>query len=150
MPTPLLPPTDAALVDPRTGHVTRAWYPKFQFLDRAVRMSGLGYTPGAGGTVTQATSKATGVTLNKATGQVTLNNAALASDTTVSFTLTDAAIEAGDLLVLNHVSGGTAGAYLLNAQCAAGSASINVRNITGGSLSETIVIGFALIKGRTA
>jgi len=51
---------------------------------------------------------------------------------------------------LNHISGGTAGSYLLNAQSAAGSASINVRNITTGSLSEAIVIAFAVIKATTA
>jgi len=110
----------------------------------------LGYTTGSGGTVTQATSKSTGVTLNKTNGQITLNNAALAADTTVSFTLTNTTIAAGDVLVLNHISGGTAGSYLLNAQSAAGSASINVRNITTGSLSEAIVIAFAVIKAVTA
>jgi hypothetical protein len=104
----------------------------------------LGYT--AGGTVTQATNKATAVTLNGASGRITLNGAALAADTTVSFTLTNSSITANDLLVLNHVSGGTAGSYLLNAQAAAGSATINVRNITAGSLSEAIVIGFAVLK----
>jgi hypothetical protein len=108
-----------------------------------------GYTTGSGGTVTQATSKATGVTLSKSTGQITLNAAALNLDTTVSFTLTNTVIEAGDILILNHISGGTAGSYLLNAQSAAGSASINVRNITGGSLSEAIVIAFAVIKAVT-
>ena len=109
-----------------------------------------GYITGEGGTVTQATSKATGVTLNKKCGQITMHNASLAADTTVSFTLTNSTIAATDLLVLNHVSGGTAGAYLLNAQAAAGSASINVRNITAGSLGEAIVIGFAVIKAVTA
>lgn len=109
-----------------------------------------GYATGSGGTVTQATSKATGVTLSKSTGQITLNNAALASDTTVSFTLTNTVIEAGDILLMNHISAGTAGSYLLNAQSVAGSASINVRNITGGSLSEAIVIAFAVIKAVTA
>ena len=109
-----------------------------------------GYATGSGGTVTQATSKATGVTLSKSTGQITLNNAALASDTTVSFTLTNTVIEAGDILIMNHISGGTAGSYLLNAQSAAGTASVNVRNITGGSLSEAIVIAFAVIKAVTA
>jgi len=109
-----------------------------------------GYATGAGGTVTQATSKATGVTLSKSTGQITLNNAALAADTTVSFTLTNTVIEAGDILIMNHISAGTAGSYLLNAQSAAGSASINVRNITTGSLSEAIVIAFAVIKAVTA
>ena len=109
-----------------------------------------GYATGAGGTVTQATSKATGVTLSKSTGQITLNNAALAADTTVSFTLTNTVIEAGDILIMNHISAGTAGSYLLNAQSAAGTASINVRNITAGSLSEAIVIAFAVIKAVTA
>ena len=109
-----------------------------------------GYITGEGGTVTQATSKATGVTLSKKCGQITMHNASLAADTTVSFTLTNTTIVATDLLVLNHVSGGTAGSYLLNAQCGAGSASINVRNVTAGALGEAIVIGFAVIKAVTA
>ena len=109
-----------------------------------------GYITGEGGTVTQATSKATAVTLNKKCGQITMHNASLAAATTVIFTLTNSTIAATDLLVLNHVSGGTAGAYLLNAQAAAGSTSINVRNVTAGSLSEAIVIGFAVIKAVTA
>jgi len=109
-----------------------------------------GYITGEGGTVTQATSKATAVTLNKKCGQITMHNASLAAATTVTFTLTNSTIAATDLLVLNHVSGGTAGAYLLNAQAAAGSASINVRNVTAGALAEAIVIGFAVIKAVTA
>jgi hypothetical protein len=104
-----------------------------------------GYINGTG-TITQATNKATGVTLNTPSGQITLNGAALAADTTVSFTLTNSSITANDVLILNHLSAGTAGSYLLNAQSAAGSASINVRNITAGSLSEAIVLGFAVIK----
>jgi hypothetical protein len=109
-----------------------------------------GYATGAGGVVTQGTNKATAVTLSKSTGQITLNAAALAASTTVSFTLTNTVIEAGDILVMNHISGGTAGSYLLNAQSAAGSASINVRNISLGSLSEAIVIAFAVIKAVSA
>jgi hypothetical protein len=55
-----------------------------------------------------------------------------------------------ELLILNQISGGTVGSYTLNAQCAAGSATINVRNETAGSLSEAIVIQFALIKAVNA
>ena len=114
----------------------------------------LGYSKTAGtfgygagrGTITQGTNKSTGVTLNAPCGAITMNGAALNADTTVSFTLTNSSITANDILVLNHISGGTAGAYVLNAQAAAGSASVNVRNITAGSLSEAIVIGFAIIK----
>ena len=68
----------------------------------------------------------------------------------MSFTLTNTLIEAGDILVMNHISGGTAGAYTLNAQCAAGSASINVRNVTAGNLAEAIVIRFAVVKAVSA
>ena len=109
-----------------------------------------GYATGSGGVVTQLTDKTTAVTLSKSTGQITLAGAALAASTTVSFTLTNTIIEAGDILIMNHISGGTAGSYLLNAQSAAGSASINVRNISLGSLSEAIVIAFAVIKAVSA
>jgi hypothetical protein len=104
-----------------------------------------GYVSGTG-TITQATNKSTGVTLNSPSGQITLNGAALAANTTVSFTLTNSSITANDILILNHLSAGTAGSYSLNAQAGAGSASINVRNITAGSLSQAIVIGFAVIQ----
>jgi hypothetical protein len=103
-----------------------------------------------GGTVTQATDKSTAVTLNKPSGEITMDGAALAAATIVSFTINSSVIEAGDLLALNHVSAGTRGAYGLNAECAAGSATIFVRNNTAGSLSEAIVIRFALIKGATS
>lgn len=111
-----------------------------------------GYVTGEGGVITQgATSgKATGVTLNKKVGQITLNGAALAASTTVSFVLTNTTIGANDLLVLNHVSGGTFGSYTLNARAASGSATIDVRNVSAGSLSEAIVIAFAVIKGAIA
>ena len=149
MPTPALP-LNARLDDPATKLVTRVWGTLFTFWHRAIKMSGIGYVQGAGGMVTQATSKATGVTLNKATGQITLNNAALAASTTVSCVFTNLTIEATDVVILNHVSGGTAGSYLLNAQCAAGSATLNVRNISLASLSEAITIGYAVIKGQTS
>lgn len=112
--------------------------------------AGIGYGAGAGGTVTQSTSKSTAVTLNTVCGAITMNNAALAAGTIVSFTLTNSAISATDVLVLNHISGGTPGSYTLNARAASGSATIDVRNNTGGSLSEAIVIQFAVIKAVNA
>lgn len=112
---------------------------------------GVGYGTGAGGTVTQATSKATGVSLDKVVGEITMNNAALAAATIVSFTLTCTnACGAGDLMVLNHSSGGTIGSYTLNAAVGAGSATIYVRNNTAGSLSEAVVIRYAIVKGATS
>lgn len=106
-----------------------------------------GYISGSGGTITQLASKSTGVILSKFSGAITLVNSSLAAATIVSFTLTNTVIAATDVLVLNHISGGTPGSYILNARCAAGSAIINIRNNTAGSLSEAIVIQFAVIKG---
>lgn len=92
--------------------------------------------------VTQATNKSTSVTLNTEYGEITLNNATLNSDTTVSFTLSNTTLTATDVLTLNHVSGGTIGAYTLNAVCAANQATVYVRNVTGGNLGEAVVIRF--------
>ena len=110
---------------------------------------GIGYAAGAGGSVTQITSKATGATLNKICGQVTTHNASLAAATIVSFVLTNTTIAATDVLILNHVSGGTPGSYTLNARCGAGSATIDIRNNTAGALAEAVVISFAVIKAVT-
>lgn len=109
----------------------------------------LGYTTDAQGTATQATSKSTGVTLNKSAGQITMNNAALAGATNVTFTLTNSLISVNDVLILNVGSGATAGAYnCWVSGLSAGSASITLRNISGGSLSEAVVLNFGLIHNQ--
>lgn len=108
----------------------------------------IGYSTGAQGTVTQATDKSTGVTLNKSSGQITMSNASLATLTNVTFTLTNSLLSAKDVLILN-VTNGTSGAY--NAwvsSMTAGSATITLRNISGGSLSEAVVLNFAIIHGQ--
>lgn len=108
----------------------------------------LGYNTGAGGTVSQSGNKSTGVTLNKPAGEITMQNTALAAATTVQFTLTNSTIGARDVMILNIVGGvATGAAYNLDATCSAGSAVISVRNITAGSLSEAIVLRYAVIKG---
>lgn len=109
--------------------------------------SALGYTTAGQGTVTQATNKGTAVTLNKSAGRITLNNAALATVTTVTFTLNNSLISANDTVIITQASGAaSAGSYnVWVTSLAAGSAVIAVRNITGGSLSEALVLNFALI-----
>lgn len=110
--------------------------------------SELGYTAAAQGTVTQLTSKSTAVTLNKAAGQITMNNAALAGNTAVSFTLSNSYISANDIVVLN-ISGGAVAdptAYILYvSNMTAGAVTITLRNLTGTSQSEAVVVNFALI-----
>jgi 1-aminocyclopropane-1-carboxylate deaminase/D-cysteine desulfhydrase-like pyridoxal-dependent ACC family enzyme len=111
--------------------------------------SEIGYAAAAQGTVTQATSKSTGVTLNKSAGQITMNGAALAGATAVSFTLTNSTLSAKDVIVVCISGGGTAAAYTVYvSSMAAGSAVITLRNLTAAtSLSEAVVINFAIIHG---
>ena len=105
-----------------------------------------GYTAAAQGTVTQGTDKSTAVTLNKAAGQITMNGAALAGNTAVSFTLNNSLISSNDVLVVNVSAGGTAGAYTTYiSSMTAGSAVVTLRNMTGGSLSEAVVLNYAII-----
>lgn len=101
-----------------------------------------------GGTVTQATSKSTTVVLNTHTGQITLHAAALAAGVEVTFTVTNSTVGAADVVVLNHGSAGTAGSYLVGISAvASGSFKATVSNASGGSLSEAIVLNFAVIGG---
>jgi predicted ThiF/HesA family dinucleotide-utilizing enzyme len=107
----------------------------------------IGYTAAAQGTVTQATSKSTAVTLNKAAGVITMNNASLATATNATFTLNNSFISANDTIILTIAGGQTTpGSYNVFANAlAAGTVSITLRNISGGSLSEAIVVNFAII-----
>jgi hypothetical protein len=104
-----------------------------------------------GGTVTQDTSKSTGVTLNKLCGQITMHNAALSQDTSVSFVLTNSYIDTTDVLIVNIASGGTAGAYTTQVELiSSGSCRISLFNHSSGSLSEAVVLNFAVIKAVNA
>ena len=109
----------------------------------------LGYTSAAQGSVTQATDKSTGVTLNKSAGRITMNAASLAANTAVSFTLTNSLISTKDAIIVNVSGGGTAAAYTTYiSSMAAGSAVIALRNLTGGALAEAVIINFAIIHGQ--
>lgn len=110
--------------------------------------AGVGYATGAGGAVSQSTDKSTGVTLDKACGTITMNNAALNAGVEVSFTLTNSAIAANDVVVVSIKSGATAAAYLAGVGAtAAGSCSITLSNVSAGNLSEAVVLNFVVIKG---
>ena len=107
----------------------------------------IGYTAAAQGTVTQQTSKSTGVTINASAGQITMNNASLNGTTNVAFTMTNSKISAKDVVVVN-VAGGVASNATYNCWVsghAAGTCDIVLRNISGGSLSEAVVLNFAII-----
>ena len=98
--------------------------------------------------VTQATSKSTGVTLNAAAGKITLNNAALASAASAQFTLTNNQIGVNDLVFLTLAGGfATAGSYSHRVlDVSAGSCTIQLTNLSAGSLSEALVFNFATLQ----
>lgn len=122
-------------------------------LSRIVDADGcIGYQAGRGGTVTQATSKSTTVTLNKLCGQITMNNAALGASGTTSFQVNNSLVAATDSIVVT-LAGGVSSVWNYNvwaATPAAGSFLIVIRNISAGSLSEAVVINFAVIKAVSA
>jgi hypothetical protein len=104
----------------------------------------MGYGTGAGGTVTQATSRTTGVTLNKPSGAITLFSDA-GSTTPATFTVTNNQVVATDVIILNQKSG-TDLYHLLVTNVAAGSFKITAFT-TGGTTTEQPVINFAVLKG---
>ena len=112
--------------------------------------AGLGYGTGSGGSVTQATNKTTAVTLNKPTGKITMNAAALASNGTSPFQLLNNLLTATDTLLVNvNFANGynyQAWAY----EFGAGFCYIALKNVSAGSLSEAVVLNFAIIKGATS
>ena len=108
---------------------------------------GLGYSTGSGGAVTQATSRTTGVTLNKTNGAITLVSAAGLA-TYQSFTVTNSTVAATDTVILNQKSG-TDKYILLVTAVAAGSFQITFAT-TGGVTTEQPVINFAVIKAVAA
>lgn len=113
--------------------------------------AGLGYGTGSGGTVTQATSKGTGVTLNKPTGQIMMSAASLAASGVVSFFLTNSIIGQNDVVIVNVV-GAASGLqnYQVWASTASGGAYILLRNISAGALAETVTLNYVVIKGANA
>jgi hypothetical protein len=104
---------------------------------------GIGYGAGAGGTVTQITSRSTGVTLNKVSGAITLFTAA-GSATATTFTVTNSAVAATDTIVLS-VKSSTNKYLAFVTAVAAGSFEITFYT-TGGTASDAPVINFAVLK----
>lgn len=113
---------------------------------------GFGYGAGAGigGTVTQATNRTTGVTLNTICGQITTNNASLAAEASAAFTVTNSAVAATDVVNVCIASGSNGGnTDLVVTGVSAGSFTIMVANnnaAAGTAETGAIVINFVIVK----
>lgn len=110
--------------------------------------AGIGYATGAGGTVTQITSRTTGVTLNKTCGNIVLFSAA-GSATPFSFTLTNSTIAAGDTVRVCQKSGTDLYTTQVVTATAAGSCQITLANASG-TTTEQPVFNFSVLKGVAA
>lgn len=110
------------------------------------KTAGIGYAVGSGSTVTQATSRTTGVTINSITGSITLVSAA-GSATWQTFTVTNSAVTAKDVIIVNKQSGTDLNLISVT-NVAAGSFKISFAT-TGGTTTEQPIFNFAVIKGQT-
>jgi hypothetical protein len=130
-----------------TGAVTAASIASTGAVTSSSSSAGMGYATGAGGTVTQATSRTTAVTIDKTCGSITMFSAA-GSATAATFTVNNSTVAANDVIVLSQRSG--ANTYEFHTIAVAnGSFSIVFRSIAGTAV-DAPVINFAVIKAVTA
>ena len=111
---------------------------------RSSGTAGVGYSTGAGGVVIQGTSRTTGVTINKITGQITLFSAAGTTAAT-TFTVTNSTVNTTDAIILTQHTG-TDLYNLMVTKTTLGSFDITFRT-TGGTTTEQPIFNFAVIKG---
>lgn len=117
------------------------------------KSSGIGYKnkAGVGSTVTQATNRTTGVTLDKLCGAITTNNASLAAEASADFVVTNAKVAANDVVVVSVKSGSNGGGTIVSVVgVAAGSFTIRVHNgnvAAGTAETGAIIINFVVLKG---
>ena len=114
---------------------------------------GLGYTDGAGASVTQATNRTTAVTINALCGSITTNNTSLAAEASAIFTVNNNAVAVGDVVVVSQRSGAVALLTdVLVSTVANGSFVLKVINgeaAAGTAETGAIIINFAVIKAVT-
>jgi cytoskeletal protein CcmA (bactofilin family) len=110
---------------------------------------GIGYATGAGGAVSQATNRTTGVTINKICGAITTHDASLAAGAEATFTVTNSAVAATDVVVVSlKDKSGTALSIPFVTDVAAGKFDITMTNLDASTADTSAsVINFVVIKG---
>ena len=115
-------------------------------------VNGFGWATGNGGTVAQATSRATAVTLNKLTGTIQPFNVALTAGAVTSFTLNNNLLAATDLILIEQVGGTVLANYMFSTgtPVAGTSVVITYRNIAAVALADTVLFKFIIVKAPTS
>jgi hypothetical protein len=106
----------------------------------------LGYEVGAGGFVSQATSRTTSVTINKACGTIILFSAAGTTSYT-TFTVNNSLVAATDVIIVNARQSTNLYETFVT-EVGTGSFKITFRS-TGGVATDSLFISFAIIKAVT-
>lgn len=152
--TGVLTMTSPVLVTPALGVATGTSLAATGAITSSSPTAGVGYATGAGGTVTQGAGagRTATVVLNALSGTITLLSTTLAADTDQSFTWTNSAIAATDVVVTSIKSGAAVkGGYSINVSCGSGTATVTVHNLTPTiTTTEAPVIAFVVIKGVTS
>jgi len=100
------------------------------------------------GAVTQATSKATAVTLSQMQGVITTDDAQLNTGVEVAFVVTNTLVELTDTVVLAIQSGGTVGEYMAQVVTVTnGTFTIALSNLSGSNASDAVIINFYVLRG---
>lgn len=112
--------------------------------------TGIGYAVGAGGAVTQITSKSTPVTLNKRCGVITTHTSSLGPGGIVYFIVSNSLVRPTDFVGVN-INGPSGGLYEANVSFkGTGQFQIMLRNSsTSGAAAEAVQISFTVVTGET-
>lgn len=127
------------------GNVTPSSFQPLNPIAEGWFSNALGYSNNS--TVSQGTDKSTAVSLNFPSGNIVMNSASLAAGANVGFQFQNTYISGQDVLILNIARNATGGAYRVVVDAMAnGSANIRLYNNWGASLSEAVVLNYAVIK----
>ena len=112
----------------------------------------LGYGVGAGGTVTQTTSKSTSVALNKPSGSITLHNSTIAAGASVMFDMSNTYAKTGCMVMTNIDLYGTPNYWSYRIEPVAvggGQITFRLTNLHSGALTAAEKINFVILQGAT-
>lgn len=111
-----------------------------------------GHVTGAGGAVTQTTSRTTGVTLSKPCGAITTDTSSLAAGAEATFTVTNTLVAATDVVLVSLKTPSATGFSVpFVTTTAAGSFNITLSNLHASTADTSAsVINFVVMKAVTS
>jgi hypothetical protein len=121
------------------------------YIQSASPSGGIGYSAGAGGTVTQITSASTSVTLDKVTGRITTVALTTAAGAEEVFQVLNSTVTSQDVIVVSTTYAGAGTPAVTVKGVASGGFVIVITNLhAANALDAVLVINFAVIKGITS